>query len=350
MCKTASGQSSHCDRFQHCAEQDVDWLLVGTFCDDVGKQSSFTSALAFIRKFTARFAFTGWRVPTKYSSKAAVRQIFSTIYDAYKQFAFGHDELLPVSLGGGDDLGGWGASLVDALGLREDENTWHTSPCTVYAVPLASPHLTPLSRPSPDALSALLTLTRPSASTGFSRVGRDTRGTFQTLPTAAQDHLSIAPPSFGWILTRGMRPSKGRSSSMTVAVSAFACPLLRNDLRGNCVLDDDECVQEGRRSRGQGKGNGARLRWQSLGRSAQCLSANFGNESKGTYFGYPPCDSLVRRTLKEPSPSLRPWTVLRMCKGRSGGCHRQMSFAIMGRLHIKRPPGQGFSDRRMTVR
>ncbi|KAJ7651027.1 hypothetical protein FB45DRAFT_859654 [Roridomyces roridus] len=221
---------------------------------------------------STRFAFTGWRVPTKYSSKAAVRQIFSTSYDAYKQFAFGHDELLPVSLGGGDDLGGWGASLVDALGFREDENTWHTSPCTVYAVPLASPHLTPLSRPSPDALSALLTLTRPSASTGFSRVGCDTRGTFQTLPTAAQDHLSIAPPSFGWILTRGMRPSKGRSSSMTVASSIarrMLCMGEGNDLRGNCVLDDDECVQEGRRSRGQGKGNGAGLRWQSLGRSAR---------------------------------------------------------------------------------
>ncbi|KAJ7255450.1 glycoside hydrolase family 47 protein [Mycena haematopus] len=59
----------------------------------------------------------GLTVPAKYASqKAAVEKIFTTSYSAYKEFAFGHDELHPVSKGVGDDLGGWGASLVDAMG------------------------------------------------------------------------------------------------------------------------------------------------------------------------------------------------------------------------------------------
>ncbi|KAJ7829695.1 glycoside hydrolase family 47 protein [Mycena leptocephala] len=59
----------------------------------------------------------GLTVPAKYiSDKAAAEKIFTTSWAAYQQFAFGHDELLPVSKGVGDDLGGWGASLVDAQG------------------------------------------------------------------------------------------------------------------------------------------------------------------------------------------------------------------------------------------
>jgi mannosyl-oligosaccharide alpha-1,2-mannosidase len=56
-------------------------------------------------------------VPNKYASnRAAAEKIFTTTYAAYKEFAFGHDELLPVSKSFTDDLGGWGASLVDAMG------------------------------------------------------------------------------------------------------------------------------------------------------------------------------------------------------------------------------------------
>ncbi|KAJ7486234.1 glycoside hydrolase family 47 protein [Mycena galericulata] len=59
----------------------------------------------------------GLTVPAKYASqKAAAQKIFTQSYAAYKEFAFGHDELHPVSEGVGDDLGGWGASLVDAMG------------------------------------------------------------------------------------------------------------------------------------------------------------------------------------------------------------------------------------------
>ncbi|KAJ6480917.1 glycoside hydrolase family 47 protein [Mycena sanguinolenta] len=59
----------------------------------------------------------GLMVPAQYANqKAAAEKIFTTSYAAYKEFAFGHDELLPVSEGVMDDLGGWGASLVDAMG------------------------------------------------------------------------------------------------------------------------------------------------------------------------------------------------------------------------------------------
>ncbi|KAJ7701448.1 glycoside hydrolase family 47 protein [Mycena rosella] len=59
----------------------------------------------------------GLSVPAKYAAnRAAAEKIFTTSYAAYKEFAFGHDELLPVSESFEDDLGGWGASLVDAMG------------------------------------------------------------------------------------------------------------------------------------------------------------------------------------------------------------------------------------------
>ncbi|KAJ7851679.1 glycoside hydrolase family 47 protein [Mycena olivaceomarginata] len=58
----------------------------------------------------------GLTVPARYqSNRAAAEQIFLTSYNAYKKFAFGHDELLPISKTSGDDLGGWGASIVDAM-------------------------------------------------------------------------------------------------------------------------------------------------------------------------------------------------------------------------------------------
>ncbi|KAK7048688.1 alpha-1,2-mannosidase [Favolaschia claudopus] len=58
----------------------------------------------------------GLKVPAQYqSNRAAAEKIFTTSYNAYKEFAFGHDELLPISKTSEDDLGGWGASIVDAM-------------------------------------------------------------------------------------------------------------------------------------------------------------------------------------------------------------------------------------------
>ncbi|KAN0084178.1 glycoside hydrolase family 47 protein [Tylopilus felleus] len=56
------------------------------------------------------------QVPSKYSAyQQAVVNLFSVSYTAYNKTAWGHDELLPVSVSYVDDLDGWGATIVDAL-------------------------------------------------------------------------------------------------------------------------------------------------------------------------------------------------------------------------------------------
>ncbi|KAJ7152111.1 seven-hairpin glycosidase [Mycena filopes] len=61
----------------------------------------------------------GLTVPAEYADdKGAAEKLFTTSYAAYQKFAFGHDELLPVSEGTsdtGENHGGWGASIVDAM-------------------------------------------------------------------------------------------------------------------------------------------------------------------------------------------------------------------------------------------
>ncbi|KAJ6588848.1 glycoside hydrolase family 47 protein [Mycena capillaripes] len=58
----------------------------------------------------------GLTVPHKYASRRdAAQKLFTTSYSAYKQFAFGHDDLSPVSETFSDGRNGWGASIVDAM-------------------------------------------------------------------------------------------------------------------------------------------------------------------------------------------------------------------------------------------
>ncbi|KAH8101109.1 glycoside hydrolase family 47 protein [Cristinia sonorae] len=47
--------------------------------------------------------------------KQAVQNIFLESYAAYKEFAFGHDDLTPISKSFTDGRNGWGASIVDAM-------------------------------------------------------------------------------------------------------------------------------------------------------------------------------------------------------------------------------------------
>ncbi|KAF4209010.1 hypothetical protein CNMCM8980_001687 [Aspergillus fumigatiaffinis] len=49
------------------------------------------------------------------SRAAAVQEAFSHAWDGYMEYAFPHDELLPISNSYGDSRNGWGASAVDAL-------------------------------------------------------------------------------------------------------------------------------------------------------------------------------------------------------------------------------------------
>ncbi|ORX71112.1 glycoside hydrolase [Linderina pennispora] len=49
------------------------------------------------------------------SRRRSVRSAMKHAWDGYRQYAFGHDELKPVSNGFNDKWGGWGVTLVDAL-------------------------------------------------------------------------------------------------------------------------------------------------------------------------------------------------------------------------------------------
>ncbi|KAK7441015.1 hypothetical protein VKT23_016796 [Stygiomarasmius scandens] len=62
------------------------------------------------------------------TNRDRVKDIFTTSYDAYKKYAFGHDDLKPLSKSFTDSRNGWGASIVDAMstmwvmGLTDDLN------------------------------------------------------------------------------------------------------------------------------------------------------------------------------------------------------------------------------------
>ncbi|KAJ7686656.1 glycoside hydrolase family 47 protein [Mycena rosella] len=58
----------------------------------------------------------GLSVPQKYAHRRdQAKTLFTTSYTSYKKFAFGHDDLSPVSEGFSDGRNGWGASIVDAM-------------------------------------------------------------------------------------------------------------------------------------------------------------------------------------------------------------------------------------------
>lgn len=49
------------------------------------------------------------------TNQAIVVKLFRNSWNAYHQYAWGHDELLPLSKRGGDSRNGWGATIVDSL-------------------------------------------------------------------------------------------------------------------------------------------------------------------------------------------------------------------------------------------
>ncbi|KAL0570076.1 hypothetical protein V5O48_011883, partial [Marasmius crinis-equi] len=53
--------------------------------------------------------------PSAAGNRDAVKDIFERSYNAYKKFAFGHDDLMPLTGGFNDGRNGWGASMVDAM-------------------------------------------------------------------------------------------------------------------------------------------------------------------------------------------------------------------------------------------
>ncbi|KAJ8474678.1 hypothetical protein ONZ45_g15868 [Pleurotus djamor] len=58
----------------------------------------------------------GLKVPSSAAAnRDAVQKLFVDSYNAYREFAFGHDDLSPVSKGFSDGRNGFGATIVDAL-------------------------------------------------------------------------------------------------------------------------------------------------------------------------------------------------------------------------------------------
>ncbi|KAJ8082828.1 hypothetical protein PM082_008684 [Marasmius tenuissimus] len=57
--------------------------------------------------------------PTYAGQREAVKDIFQRSYGAYRKYAFGHDDLMPVSGGFNDGRNGWGASIVDAMSTMQ---------------------------------------------------------------------------------------------------------------------------------------------------------------------------------------------------------------------------------------
>lgn len=75
---------------------------------------AFTVALPSVLSGAVQKA--GLTVPLSYQGNAdGVKSIFKSSYDAYRQFAFGHDDLHPTSKSFGDSRNGWGATIIDAM-------------------------------------------------------------------------------------------------------------------------------------------------------------------------------------------------------------------------------------------
>ncbi|PFH48014.1 glycoside hydrolase family 47 protein [Amanita thiersii Skay4041] len=53
--------------------------------------------------------------PSASSDRDSVRKLFTDSYQAYKDFAFGHDDVSPISQTFSDGRNGWGASIADAM-------------------------------------------------------------------------------------------------------------------------------------------------------------------------------------------------------------------------------------------
>ncbi|KAI0346608.1 glycoside hydrolase family 47 protein [Trametopsis cervina] len=85
----------------------------------MGRPSLIIAAVCSLNAFTALGALVQNPIlilpPSAAGHKQAVKDIFLTSYNAYKEFAFGHDDLTPVTKSFTDSRNGWGATIVDAL-------------------------------------------------------------------------------------------------------------------------------------------------------------------------------------------------------------------------------------------
>ncbi|KAG1753648.1 glycoside hydrolase family 47 protein [Suillus paluster] len=77
----------------------------------------FLAALAASVVTAEQVQKSGLQLPASAAAhQEAVKDLFVTSYEAYQTYAWGHDDLLPISKKYFDGRNGWGASIADAMG------------------------------------------------------------------------------------------------------------------------------------------------------------------------------------------------------------------------------------------
>ncbi|KAK9459070.1 glycosyl hydrolase family 47-domain-containing protein [Lipomyces oligophaga] len=74
-----------------------------------------TPALNFPKIQVSSISETPEEKSTREDRRAFVKSAFTRSWESYKKYAWGHDELLPVTAGFSDTFGGWGASIIDTI-------------------------------------------------------------------------------------------------------------------------------------------------------------------------------------------------------------------------------------------
>ena len=73
-------------------------------------------AAVFTPTLAGNVQLPGLELPSDATThRTAVKEIFTTAYATYKEKAWGHDDLAPLSGGFNDPRNGWGATVIDAL-------------------------------------------------------------------------------------------------------------------------------------------------------------------------------------------------------------------------------------------
>jgi hypothetical protein len=75
------------------------------------------------------------------TNKALVQSVFLDAYNAYRKYAWTHDDLAPISAGYRDPRNGWGASAFDALGTLKIMGQTVSAPVLVQCVQGGGPDI-----------------------------------------------------------------------------------------------------------------------------------------------------------------------------------------------------------------
>lgn len=75
------------------------------------------------------------------TNKALVQSVFLDAYNAYRKYAWTHDDLTPISAGYRDPRNGWGASAFDALGTLKIMGQTVSTPVSTQVIQERGPDM-----------------------------------------------------------------------------------------------------------------------------------------------------------------------------------------------------------------